>query len=164
MIYSIDSTAHIRFARPDEAGTILRFIKELAEYEKMSEHVSATEEIIEKTLFQDKRAEVLFCEKDGTTVGFVLFFHNYSTFLGRPGIYLEDLYIKPEFRGHGYGKAFMKVLARIAVERKCGRIEWWCLDWNTKSIEFYKSLGAEPMSDWTVYRISGHQLKIMSES
>lgn len=97
------------------------------------------------------------------TVGFALFFHNFSTFLGRAGLYLEDLYVKPEYRGKGYGKAILKKLAAIAVERGCGRLEWWCLDWNQPSIDFYRSLGAEPMSDWTVYRVTGDTLKQLAE-
>ena len=106
---------------------------------------------------------MLFVLDDGKEAGFALFFHNFSTFLGRSGIYLEDLYVKPEYRGKGYGKAILKKLAAIAVERGCGRLEWWCLDWNQPSIDFYLSLGAQPMSDWTVYRIDGNALKEMAK-
>ena len=109
-------------------------------------------------IFDKEKAEVLFVLEDGKEVGFALFFHNFSTFLGRGGIYLEDLYVRPEARGKGYGRALLKKLASIAVERGCGRLEWWCLDWNKPSIDFYLSLGAEPMSDWTVYRLAGDTL------
>ena len=114
-----------------------------------------------KTCWQ--KAEVIFAVADGKEVGFALFFHNFSTFLGRSGIYLEDLYIKPEYRGKGYGKSILKKLASIAVERGCGRLDWWCLDWNKPSIDFYLSLGAKPMSDWTVYRITGDTLSSLAE-
>lgn len=144
-----------RFAVKEDAAKILYFIKELAEYEKMLDEVVATEELIEEWIFEKKKAEVLFAVAAGKDVGFALFFHNFSTFLGRSGIYLEDLYVKPEYRGRGYGKELLKELARIAVERNCGRLEWWCLDWNRPSIDFYLSLGAEPLEDWTVYRIAG---------
>ena len=110
-------------------------------------------------LFEKKKAEVLFAVKDGEEIGFALFFHNFSTFLGRAGIYLEDLYVKPEYRGNGYGKALLQELARIALERGCGRLEWWCLDWNQPSIDFYLAMGAEPMKDWTVYRVAGEALE-----
>lgn len=152
-----------RFATKDDTALILYFIKELAAYEKMLDEVVATEENLKEWLFNQKKAEVLFATNGETEVGFALFFHNFSTFLGRGGIYLEDLYVKPEYRGKGYGKAILKELARIAVERKCGRLEWWCLNWNQPSIDFYLSLGAEPMKDWTVYRLSGETLKNMAE-
>lgn len=106
---------------------------------------------------------MIFALEDGREVGFALFFHNFSTFLGRAGLYLEDLYVKPEYRGKGYGKGLLKTLAKIAVERDCGRLEWWCLDWNKPSIDFYLSLGAEPMKDWTTYRITGETLTKMAE-
>lgn len=141
----------------------MRFIKELADYEKMLDEVAADEETLEKWIFDKQKAEVIFALEDGREVGFALFFHNFSTFLGRAGIYLEDLYVRPKCRGKGYGKAILKRLAAIAVERGCGRLEWWCLDWNMPSIDFYLSLGAEPMSDWTVYRIAGDTLKKMAE-
>lgn len=142
---------------------ILQFIKELAAYEKMLDEVVADEATLEKWIFDKQKAEVIFAAEGDTEVGFALFFHNFSTFLGRAGIYLEDLYVKPEYRGKGYGKAILKKLAEIAVERKCGRLEWWCLDWNKPSIDFYLSMGAEPMSDWTVYRISGDTLTKLAE-
>ena len=115
------------------------------------------------SLFDQKKAEVIFALENGVEVGFALFFHNFSTFLGRAGIYLEDLFVKPEFRGKGYGKSLLKKLAQIAVERGCGRLEWWCLDWNKPSIDFYLSLGAEPMNEWTTYRIAGDTLKQLAE-
>ena len=142
-----------RFAERKDVPLILWFIKQLAEYEKMSDEVVATEELLEEWIFDKNKAEVLFAVEDEKAVGFALFFHNFSTFLGRAGIYLEDLFVLPDYRGKGYGKSMMKKLAQIAVERGCGRLEWSCLDWNKPSIDFYLSLGAEPMSDWTVYRI-----------
>lgn len=147
-----------RFATEEDTSLILFFIKELAAYEKMANEVVATEELLHHWIFEQKKAEVIFALEDGKEVGFALFFHNFSTFLGRAGIYLEDLYVRPEFRGRGYGKGLICKLARIAVERGCGRLEWWCLDWNQPSIDFYLSLGAEPMRDWTVYRIAGETL------
>lgn len=151
-----------RFAKEKDAYLILTFIRELASYEKMLEEVVATEELLNEWIFQQKKAEVLFAMVDGKEIGFALFFHNFSTFLGKAGIYLEDLYVKEEYRGKGYGKEILKELARIAVERKCGRLEWWCLDWNQPSIDFYLSLGAEPMKDWTVYRLAGETLKSLA--
>lgn len=152
-----------RFADENDVSLILYFIKELAKYEEMLDEVVATEEILLEWVFDKKKAEVIFALEDGVEVGFALFFHNFSTFLGRSGVYLEDLYVKPEFRGKGYGKALFKKLAQIAVERGCGRLEWWCLDWNKSSIDFYLSLGAEPMKDWTVYRIAGNTLTQLAE-
>ncbi len=152
-----------RFADENDAALILGFIRELAEYEKMIDQVIATEELLKDWIFEKKQAEVIFALEDGFEVGFALFFHNFSTFLGRAGIYLEDLYVKPEYRGKGYGKALLKKLAQIAAERQCGRLEWWCLDWNRPSIDFYLSLGAEPMKDWTVYRIAGDTLASLAE-
>lgn len=147
-----------RYATKDDTGLILHFIKELASYEKMLDEVVADEETLKNWIFDKQKAEVIFALDHGKEVGFALFFHNFSTFLGRGGIYLEDLYVMPEYRGKGYGKALLKTLAQIAVERGCGRLEWWCLDWNHPSIEFYSSLGAEAMKDWTVYRITGDTL------
>ena len=147
-----------RYAQEKDVAKILYFIKELAAYEKMSDEVIATEELLKEWIFDLKKAEVIFAIVDDKEIGFALFFHNFSTFLGRAGIYLEDLYVMPEYRGKGYGKALLKKLAQIAVERKCGRLEWWCLDWNQPSIDFYLSLGAEPMDEWTVYRIAGEKL------
>ena len=152
-----------RNAERKDTPLILEFIKELAEYEKMSDQVVADISTLETWIFDKQKAEVIFALEDGKEVGFALFFHNFSTFLGRAGIYLEDLYVKPEYRGKGYGKAILKKLASIAVERSCGRLEWWCLDWNRPSIDFYLSLGAEPMSDWTVYRIAGDTLRKLAE-
>ena len=152
-----------RFAEEKDVSLILYFIKELANYEEMLDEVVATEENLKEWIFDKKKAEVIFALEDGVEVGFALFFHNFSTFLGRSGVYLEDLYVKPEFRGKGYGKALLKKLAQIAVERGCGRLEWWCLDWNKPSIDFYLSLGAEPMKDWTVYRITGKTLTELAE-
>lgn len=154
---------NFRFAEEQDIAKILYFIKELAAYEKMADEVVATEELIKEWLFEKKKAEVVFAVENGAEVGFALFFQNFSTFLGRAGIYLEDLYVLPECRGKGYGKALLKQLAKIAVERGCGRLEWWCLDWNKPSIDFYLSLGAEPMSDWTVYRIAGMTLKELAK-
>lgn len=152
-----------RFAERKDVSLILKFIKDLAEYEKMLDEVIADEPTLEEQIFDKKKAEVIFAVVGGEEVGFALFFHNFSTFLGRAGLYLEDLYVLPEYRGKGYGKAILKRLAEIAVERKCGRLEWWCLDWNKPSIDFYRSLGAEPMSDWTVYRLSGDTLKKLAQ-
>lgn len=151
-----------RYAAETDAALILKFIKDLAEYENMLDEVIASEDVLREWIFEKKKAEVIFAIADGTEVGFALFFHNFSTFLGRAGIYIEDLFVKPEYRGHGYGKAIMKELAQIAAERGCGRLEWWCLDWNKPSIDFYLSLGAVPMSDWTVYRITGDSLKALA--
>ena len=147
-----------RFAGPEDTALILRFIRALARYEGMEAQVVADEAMLEKWLFQRKKAEVLFALSDGTEVGFALFFHNFSTFLGRAGIYLEDLYVLPEYRGKGLGKGLLKKLAAIAVERGCGRLEWSCLDWNQPSIDFYRSMGAVPMEEWTVYRLTGQTL------
>lgn len=152
-----------RYAQRSDAPLILQFIRELADYEKMSDEVVADEETLEEWIFDKGKAEVLFAVVDGKEVGYALFFHNFSTFLGRAGIYLEDLFVKVEHRGKGYGKALLKQLASIAVERKCGRLEWSCLDWNQPSIDFYRSLGAEPMSDWTVYRMTGDTLNNLAE-
>ena len=152
-----------RNAERKDTTLILQFIRELADYETMLDEVVADEVLLESWIFDKQKAEVIFAVEDGVEVGFALFFHNFSTFLGRPGLYLEDLYVKPECRGKGYGKAILKKLASIAVERGCGRLEWWCLDWNKPSIDFYLSLGAEPMPDWTVYRIAGDTLKTLAE-
>ena len=148
----------VRFAVPEDTALILRFIRALAEYEKMSDQVVATEELLRHWIFEEKKAEVIFASFEGREIGFALFFHNFSTFLGRAGIYLEDLFVLPEYRGRGFGKAILQKLAAIAVERGCGRFEWWCLDWNKPSIDFYLSMGAVPMDEWTVYRITGDTL------
>ena len=154
----------IRYATEGDCEEILRFIKELAEYEKMKDLVIASVEDIRKTIFSPKsKAEVLILEEEGKYAGFALFFHNYSTFLCRYGIYVEDIYVREEFRGKGYGKAFFKFICTEAVKRNCGRVEWWCLDWNKPSIDFYIGLGAEPMSDWTVYRLNETQIRKLAE-
>ena len=152
-----------RYAERKDVPLILQFIKDLAEYEKMLDEVVADEATLEEWIFDQKKAEVLFAMEEEKEVGFALFFHNFSTFLGRAGLYLEDLFVQPEHRGKGYGKRILQKLAAIAVERKCGRLEWWCLDWNQPSIDFYLSLGAEPMSDWTVYRIAGDTLQNLAQ-
>ena len=148
-----------RQAVPGDEALILDFIRRLAEYERMSDEVVATEALLSEWIFEKGRAEVIFAVEDGREVGFALFFHNFSTFLGRAGIYLEDLFVLEEERGHGVGKALLQELARIARERGCGRLEWSCLDWNKPSIDFYLGLGAVPMSDWTVYRLAGETLE-----
>src|SRR5665648_649110 len=148
----------LRFATTDDVSTILGFIKELADYEKMSEDVVATEAILRESLFERKMAEVIIGEYKNEPIGFALFFHNFSTFLGQPGIYLEDLYVQPEMRGKGMGKKILSFLAKLAIDRKCGRLEWCCLDWNEPSIKFYKQLGAGSMDDWTVYRLDDEAL------
>ena len=147
-----------RYATEQDVPLILYFIRSLAEYEHMADEVVATEALLQEWIFEKRKAEVIFALEDGKETGFALFFHNFSTFLGRAGIYLEDLFVLPEYREKGYGKGLIQTLARIAVERGCGRLEWWCLDWNTPSIEFYRSLGAVPMDEWTVYRITGKTL------
>jgi GNAT superfamily N-acetyltransferase len=150
----------IRPATEADLGTIEELIRALAEYERMADQVVMDAELLRKGLFGDRPyAEVLIAEGGGEAVGFALFFHNFSTFLGRPGIYLEDLFVKPEHRGSGLGKALLKRLAEIAVERGCGRMEWAVLDWNEPSIGFYKKLGARPNDDWTVYRLTGEALQ-----
>jgi len=153
----------IRQAERKDCAIILSFIQALAEYENMSDEVVADADLLEEWIFDKQKAEVIFAVVDGKEVGFALFFHNFSTFLGRAGIYLEDLFVLPEYRGNGYGKALLQRLAAIAVERGCGRLEWSCLDWNWPSIEFYLSLGANQMSDWTTYRMSGDTLREFAE-
>ena len=150
----------IRAATPEDAGAILGCIRALAEYEKMGDCVTATQEDIEKTIFEGKYAEVLLAEEDGQVAGFALFCHNYSTFLAKPGIHLEDLFVYPRFRGKGYGKALIRAVAALALERGCGRLEWACLDWNAPSIAFYESLGAQALSEWTSYRLEGEALHL----
>ena len=152
------SNTAFRFAQRADCALILSFIRDLAEFEHMENEVVATEEMLALWLFEKCSADVLFAIADGKEVGFALFFTNFSTFLGRAGLYLEDLYVLPEYRGRGIGTSIMRELAKIAVKRGCGRFEWACLDWNTKSIELYRSYGAEPMSDWTTYRLSGDML------
>ena len=149
----------IRTASVEDCGRILHMIRALARYEKMEDQVVATEDLLREWIFEKKKAEVLFATEDGREVGFALFFHHFSTFLGRAGIYLEDLYVMPEYRGKGHGKALLKRLAQITLERGCGRLDWQCLDWNERSIAFYRSLGAEALDDWTGYRLSGKTLE-----
>ncbi len=152
--------ANTRFATPEDTALIFRFIRALAEYEHMGDQVVATPDLLREWIFDRQKAEVLFVLNDEKTeVGFALFFHNFSTFLGRAGIYLEDLFVLPEYRGKGYGKRLLQELARITVARGCGRLEWSCLDWNQPSIDFYRSLGAVPMDLWTTYRLTGDTLE-----
>ncbi|MBE6623481.1 MAG: GNAT family N-acetyltransferase [Ruminococcaceae bacterium] len=153
----------IRFATEKDASLILGFIKALAEYENMSGDVIATEELLKQEIFEKHHAEVIFALEDGKEVGFALYFHNFSTFLGRSGIYLEDLFVLPAKRGKGHGKALLKFLAKTALERGCGRLEWSCLNWNKPSIDFYLSLGAVPLEDWTIYRLTGKTLEDMAK-
>lgn len=154
----------LRQATIEDCPLILGFIQELAEYEKLSHEVVATVETLEETLFGDKSyAEVMIGEYQGEAVGYSLFFHNFSTFTGRPGIYLEDLYVQPQMRGKGFGKCLLAHLANLAVERNCTRVEWSVLDWNEPSIQFYRSIGAIPMDEWTVQRLHGDALKNFAE-
>ncbi len=149
----------IRFATERDAAQVLEFIRGLAEYEKLPNEVVATEELIVKNVFRNRGAEVIFAEIGGSAVGFALYFHNFSTFTGKPGIYLEDLFVKPEFRKKGIGKRLLTFLANLAVERGCGRFEWAVLNWNRSAIDFYESLGARPMNEWMVYRLAGESLE-----
>jgi GNAT superfamily N-acetyltransferase len=156
-------TLEIRFAERADAPLILRLIKALSVYEKLEDKVIATEEKVEHALFGPRPyAETLIAELDGEAVGFALFFHNFSTFLAQPGIYLEDLFVEPEHRGAGVGRALLERLASIALERECGRLEWAVLDWNKDAIGFYKRLGATPNDDWTVYRLTGEALRALA--
>ena len=158
-----DNEITFRFAEIGDERKILFFINELAEYEHMKDQVVATEALLREWIFEKKKAEVLFAVKGEEEIGFALFFHNFSTFLGRAGIYLEDLFVLKEFRKRGVGKALIKELARIANERGCGRLEWWCLDWNKPSIDFYLSIGAKPMDEWTVYRMDKKTLESLEK-
>lgn len=160
---SQEKQTYFRKAQPQDCGLILSFIQKLAEYEKMAQDVEATPELLREWLFHRKTAEVIFLCDSQREVGFALFFENFSTFVGRGGLYLEDLFVLPEERGKGYGKALFQELARIAVQRGYGRMEWSCLDWNTHSIGFYRSMGAVPMDEWTVYRLAGDTLKAVAE-
>lgn len=155
----------IRFAKETDTPVILGFIRALAAYEKLEHECRADEDGLRAHLFGPKpHAEVLLIEEDGTARGFALFFHNFSTFLAKPGIYLEDLFVDPAERGKGYGKALLKRLAEIAVERGCGRLEWSVLDWNKPSIDFYLTLGAKPMDEWTIYRLEGSSLETLASA
>ena len=157
-------TASIRAATVEDVPLILRFIRRLAEYERLAHEVVATEDGLRHWLFGARpAAEVVIAEWGGEPAGFALFFHNFSTFLGRPGVYLEDLYVEPEHRGRGIGKALLAHLARLAVERGCGRLEWWVLDWNEDAIRFYRSIGAVAMDEWTVHRVAGDALTALAE-
>ena len=157
------SELRIEKAVPNDVPLILQFVRKLAEYEKLSDSVEATEEGLRETLFgPNPSAHTLLAYDGDEPVGFAIYFFNYSTFMGRPGLYLEDLFVRPEARGKGFGRALLHHLARIAVERKCRRMEWAVLDWNEPAIGFYKSLAADPMDDWTVFRLSGKALEDMA--
>ena len=153
-----------RYAQEEDTALILQFVRDLADYEKMLDEVVATEDTLREWLFVQKKAEVIFAVAEGKEAGFALFFYNFSTFLGKAGLYLEDLFVKPEYRKFGIGKAILRKLAGIAVERGCGRLEWQCLDWNQPSINFYLSLGAVPMQEWTVYRLAGDTLRALADT
>lgn len=153
----------IRTAVLEDVPLILQFIKDLADYEGLLDEVVATEEILRRSLFEKNQAEVIIAEHQGSPIGFALFFHNFSTFLGKANLYLEDLFVRPDARGLGAGKALLACLGKIAVERDCGRLDWWCLDWNESSIRFYRQMGAVPMSDWTVYRVDGDRLPALAK-
>ena len=154
----------LRSATAADVPQILAYIQGLADYEKLTHACVATEDSLRQTLFGPRPyAEVILGEYDGAPSGFALFFHNYSTFRAAPGIYLEDLYVLPERRGHGVGKALLKQLAKLAVERGCARLEWSVLDWNAPAITFYKSLGAEPQDEWTIFRVTGDALSILAK-
>lgn len=154
----------IKQATVEDVALILQFIKELADYEKLLKEVVATEEILRETLFGERKAaEVVIGYYENEPVGFALYFHNFSTFLGKPGIYLEDLYVKPEYRGKGFGKNFLTYLAGLAKQRNCGRLEWWVLDWNEPAIKFYKKLGAIAMDEFTVFRVTGDSLEKLAK-
>ncbi len=155
----IIESLQIRKAQKSDVPLILHFIKELADYEKLLHEVTATVELLEANLFGEKSvAEVVIASFENKDVGFALYFHNFSTFVGKAGIYLEDLYVSYEYRGKGFGKSLLKYLANLAIERDCGRLEWWVLDWNESAIKFYKSLGAKPLDEWTVFRVTGEDL------
>ena len=159
------STCTIRPAVPGDEALILSFIRALADYEHMSDQVVATPALLREWIFEKKKAEVIFAEAEGKPVGFALFFHNFSTFLGRAGLYLEDLFVLPEARGKGYGEALLRRLARTALDRGCGRLEWACLDWNRPSIDFYtQKMRAVPMDEWTTYRLTGETLEGAAEA
>ena len=159
----MNNSFNIRKAQPGEESLVLEFIKKLAEYEKCADEVVANEATLRQSLFEERSAEVVFAEEDGVVIGFALFFHNFSTFVGRKGLYLEDLFIIPEKRGKCYGKALLKYLAKLAVERNCGRMEWICLDWNKPALTVYRSIGAIPMDEWTIQRLNEQTLKQFAE-
>lgn len=153
----------IRLAEEKDVPLILTFIKELAEYENLLQEVVATEEVLHKSLFKEQKAEVIIGEVNGEPVSFALFFSNFSTFLGKPGLYLEDLYVREKWRGYGFGKQLLGFLADLVIQRDYGRLEWWCLDENLPSIEFYKKMGAVPMDEWTVFRVTGDELNKLAQ-
>ncbi|WP_297983216.1 GNAT family N-acetyltransferase [uncultured Chryseobacterium sp.] len=157
-------TFHIRTAQPSDSQTIFNLIYKLAVYEKLENDVVTSPEELREQIFEKKYAEVLIAEEDGNPVGFALYFFNFSTFLGKPGLYLEDVFVEPDCRGKGYGKALLVELAKIAKEKDCGRMEWSVLDWNMPSIEFYKSLGAKPMDEWTVFRLTEQEIEDLSNN
>lgn len=157
-------TFQIRTAQPSDSQTIFNLIYKLAVYEKLENDVVTSPEELREQIFEKKYAEVLIAEEDGNPVGFALYFFNFSTFLGKPGLYLEDVFVEPDCRGKGYGKALLVELAKIAKEKDCGRMEWSVLDWNTPSIEFYKSLGAKPMDEWTVFRLTEKEIEDLSNN
>jgi len=162
--FQVDDHILLRFAKENDIALILNFIKGLAEYENLSDMVKITEADLKKYIFENKLIEVIIGEYDGIPAGYTLFFHNFSTFLGKPGIFIEDIYVRPEFRGKGLGKIFFSFIAKIAVERNCGRLEWACLDWNKPSIEFYKKQGAYPLDEWTIYRVTGDEITNLAEN
>ena len=163
-ITTSDPRITLRFATADDAGLILDFIRQLAEYENLTHEMVTDEDQLRQSLFGERRvAEVVIASFDGEPAGFALFFHNFSTFLGRPGIYLEDLFVIPALRGHGIGQVLLSHLAKIAVKRGCGRLEWAVLDWNTDAIRFYERLGAKPMDEWTMFRLTGDSLQELAQ-
>ncbi|MDR1970718.1 MAG: GNAT family N-acetyltransferase [Treponema sp.] len=157
--FQIDEHTRLRFAGPGDSGLILDFIRALAEYERLLDSVAATAEGLRQYIFEEKKAEVIIAEYDGEAAGFALYFHTFSTFVGKPGLYLEDLFVKPACRGRGLGKLLLSFLAKLAADRGYGRLEWACLDWNERSIQFYKSQGARPLDEWTTYRVTGEALR-----
>jgi GNAT superfamily N-acetyltransferase len=158
-----ESNFKIRSAVQEDIPLILEFIRKLAKYENLSDKVTADEDTLNDSLFKRRSAEVIIGEENKTPVAFALFFHNFSTFVAKHGLYLEDLFVEEQYRAKGYGKAMLQKLAQIAVQRGCARLEWWCLDWNKPAIKFYTSIGAEAMDDWTVYRMDGDTLEKFSE-
>ena len=158
----IDDHIILRSARKRDTTIIINFVRELAEYEHLSSLLEVDEFNLQRYIFKEKMAEVIIAEYDNKPAGFALYFNNFSTFLGKPGIYIEDLFVKPEFRGKGLGKQLLSYLAKLVKERNYGRLEWACLNWNEPSIKFYKSQGAKPMDEWTVYRVSGENLAILA--
>jgi len=161
--FQADDHIFLRFAEEKDISVILEFIRGLAEYERLLDTVEIKEADLKEYIFEKKLIEVVIGEYDGTPAGFTLFFHTFSTFLGKPGIFIEDIFVKPEFRSRGLGKIFFSFLAKVAVERNCGRLEWNCLDWNKPSIEFYKNQGANPLDEWTTYRITDGGIKELAE-